>query len=135
MIGFPRQLADRFALRRRNHLRIHHILIGVKRGVLTVRFQIDLEQQREELQRWLREWRQHPAHDNLPNDLRLLQSLIDQQPQKIALLLPMQGKLAEASEAVSDGFFAAYYQALANGRHTPEVRQYDSTNGVIAAYQ
>lgn len=97
--------------------------------------QIDLEQQREELQRWLREWRQHPARDNLPNDLRLLQSLIDQQPQKIALLLPMQGKLAEASEAVSDGFFAAYYQALSNGRHTPEVRQYDSTKDVIAAYQ
>lgn len=97
--------------------------------------QIDLEQQREAIQRWLREWRQHPAQGNLPNDLRLLQSLIDQQPQKIALLLPMQGKLAEASEAVSDGFFAAYYQALANGRHTPEVRQYDTSSDVIAAYQ
>jgi hypothetical protein len=97
--------------------------------------QIDLEQQREELQRWLREWRQHPAHDNLPNDLRLLQSLIDQQPRQIALLLPMQGKLAEASEAVSDGFFAAYYQALSNGRQTPEVRKYDSSADVIAAYQ
>ncbi len=97
--------------------------------------QIDLEQQREEIQRWMREWRQHPAQGNLPNDLRLLQSLIDQQPQKIALLLPMQGKLAEASEAVSDGFFAAYYQALANGRHTPEVRQYDTSSDVIAAYQ
>ncbi len=97
--------------------------------------QIDLEQQREELQRWLREWRQHPAHGNLPNDLRLLQSLIDQQPRQIALLLPMQGKLAEASEAVSDGFFAAYYQALSNGRQTPEVRKYDSSTDVIAAYQ
>ena len=97
--------------------------------------QIDLEQQREQLQSWLRDWRQHPAHDNLPNDLRLLQSLIDQQPQQIALLLPMQGKLAEASEAVSDGFFAAYYQALGNGRHTPEVRQYDSSADVISAYQ
>lgn len=97
--------------------------------------QIDLEQQREELQRWLREWRQHPAHDNLPNDLRLLQSLIDQQPKQIALLLPVQGKLAEASEAVRDGFFAAYYQALSNGRSTPEVRQYDSSTDVIAAYQ
>jgi outer membrane PBP1 activator LpoA protein len=97
--------------------------------------QIDLEQQREQLQLWLRDWKQHPARDNLPNDLRLLQSLIEQQPQQIALLLPMQGKLAEAGEAVRDGFFAAYFQALSNGRHAPEVRQYDSSGDAIAAYQ
>lgn len=96
--------------------------------------QIDLEQQREQLQRWLNDWRRHPAHDQLPNDLRLLQSLIDQQPKQIALLLPMQGKLAEASEAVRDGFFAAYYQALSNGRTIPEVRQYDSSGDALAAY-
>ena len=97
--------------------------------------QTDLEQQREQLQNWLGQWPQHPAHDNLPNDLRLLQSLIDKQPQQIALLLPMQGKLAEAGEAVRDGFFAAYYQALSNGRKTPEVRQYDSSGDALAAYQ
>jgi len=97
--------------------------------------QIDLEQQREQLQQWLSVWRQHPAHDNLPSDLRLLQSLIEQQPQQVALLLPMQGKLAEAGEAVRDGFYAAYYEALRNGRHTPEVRQYDSSGDAIAAYQ
>lgn len=97
--------------------------------------QIDLEQQREQLQLWLRDWRQHPAHKNLPSDLKLLQSLIEQQPKQIALLLPMQGKLAEAGEAVRDGFFAAYFQALGNGRHTPEVRQYDSSGDVLAAYQ
>lgn len=97
--------------------------------------QIDLEQQREQLQQWLGIWQQHPAHNNLPNDLRLLQSLIEQQPQQVALLLPLQGKLTEAGEAVRDGFFAAYFEALGNGRHTPEVRQYDSSNDVIAAYQ
>lgn len=97
--------------------------------------QTDLEQQREQLQTWLSQWPQHPAHDNLPNDLRLLQSLIDKQPQQVALLLPMQGKLAEAGEAVRDGFFAAYYQALSNGRKTPEVRQYDSSSDALAAYQ
>src|SRR5690606_16124296 len=59
----------------------------------------------------------------------------DQQPKQIALLLPMQGKLAEAGEAVRDGFFAAYFQALENGRQTPEVRQYDSSTDAISAYQ
>ncbi|PUA28932.1 MAG: penicillin-binding protein activator [Cellvibrio sp. 79] len=97
--------------------------------------QTDLEQQRQQLQSWLSQWPHHPAHDNLPNDLRLLQSLIDKQPQQIALLLPMQGKLAEAGEAVRDGFFAAYYQALSNGRKTPEVRQYDSSGDALTAYQ
>jgi outer membrane PBP1 activator LpoA protein len=104
-------------------------------AVINKNNQIDLEQQREQLQLWLRDWKQHPAHDNLPSDLRLLQSLIEQQPQQIALLLPMQGKLAEAGEAVRDGFFATYFQALSNGRHTPEVRQYDSSGDVITAYQ
>lgn len=104
-------------------------------AVINKNNQIDLEQQREQLQHWLSEWRQHPAHDNLPNDLRLLQSLIDLQPKQIALLLPMQGKLAEAGEAVRDGFFAAYYQALSNGRTIPEVRQYDSSDDALAAYQ
>lgn len=97
--------------------------------------QTDLEHQREQLQSWQRNWHNHPARDNLPSDLRLLQSLIDKQPQKIALLLPQQGKLAEAGEAVRDGFFSAYYQALANGRSAPEVRQYDSSSDVISAYQ
>src|SRR5262249_39366030 len=36
VIGFARQLADRFVLRRRNHLLIDDILIRVKCGVLTV---------------------------------------------------------------------------------------------------
>ncbi|HSC68882.1 MAG TPA: penicillin-binding protein activator [Cellvibrio sp.] len=104
-------------------------------GAINKNNQIDLEQQREQLQRWLQDWRDHPAHDNLPNDLRVLQTLIEQQPQQVALLLPMQGKLAEAGEAVRDGFFAAYYQALSNGRRTPEVRQYDSSGDAIGAYQ
>jgi hypothetical protein len=38
VIGFARQLAGRPVLRSGNHPFVHHILIGVKRGVLTVRF-------------------------------------------------------------------------------------------------
>jgi hypothetical protein len=36
VIGFARSFADRFVLRRRNHLLIYHIVIRVKCGVLTV---------------------------------------------------------------------------------------------------
>lgn len=97
--------------------------------------QVDLDQQQHLLQRWQQLWPHHPAQTNLPDDLRLLKSLIASQPKRIALLLPQQGKLAEAGQAVRDGFFAAYYQALAVGRQIPEVRQYDSTGDVIQAYQ
>jgi len=97
--------------------------------------QTDLEHQREQLQSWLHDWRNHPARNNLPNDLRLLQSLIEKQPKHLALLLPLEGKLAEAGEAVRDGFFSAYYQALSNGRNVPEIRQYDSSGDIISAYQ
>jgi len=34
VLGLPRPLAERLGLRRRNPLRIHHVWIGVKRGVL-----------------------------------------------------------------------------------------------------
>lgn len=97
--------------------------------------QLDLEQQQTNLEAWEQQWPNHPARANLPENLRLLRSLIDQQPRQVALLLPLQGKLQEAGQAVSDGFFAAYYQAQAKGRHLPEVRQYDSTGDIVAAYQ
>lgn len=64
---------------------------------------------------------------------KLLPSTLAYQPKKIALLVPMQGRLAEAGTAVSDGFFAAYYQA--NNTAQPNVRRYDSSQDAVAAYQ
>ena len=104
-------------------------------GAIGKNNQLDLDQQQQLLQSWQERWLNHPAQTNLPDDLRLLKSLIDSQPSQIALLLPQEGKLAEAGQAVRDGFFAAYYQALANGRRVPQVRQYDSTGDIIAAYE
>jgi len=62
-----------------------------------------------------------------------LPSTLVQQPKKIALLVPMQGRLAEAGIAVSDGFFAAYYQS--NNSSLPNIRRYDSSQDAAAAYQ
>lgn len=97
--------------------------------------QLDLDQQQQLLQGWQSQWPHHPAQSHLPDDLRLLKSLIASQPKRIALLLPQQGKLAEAGQAIRDGFFAAYYQALTDGRQVPEIHQYDSTGDIIQAYQ
>jgi hypothetical protein len=38
MIGFPGQLVDGFVLGSGNHPFVDHVLIGVKRGVSTVRW-------------------------------------------------------------------------------------------------
>ena len=66
----------------------------------------------------LKEWQVnnpvHPANDELPLDLQLLNTMIDERPTKIALLLPQSGKLAEAGKAIRDGFFAAYYSNQSN---------------------
>ena len=77
-----------------------------------------------------------PANRNLPDDLQLLQQLIAERPQKIALLLPQQGKLGKAGRAVRDGFMAAYYQAKQQNNQTPQIILYDShAKDVIKLYE
>lgn len=95
----------------------------------------DLEKQQAQVEMWRTQWQGHPASQNLPDDLKILRSLIDNQPRTIALLLPMQGRLAKAGEAVRDGFFAAYYRALNEQNRAPQIRQYDTSDDVISAYQ
>lgn len=75
----------------------------------------DLEQQANQLQDWQRQWPLHPANRYLPEDMKLLKRLKEEQPRHIALLLPLSGKRAAAGQAVRDGFLAAYYQDLAHG--------------------
>jgi uncharacterized protein len=96
---------------------------------------LSIETQQAQLNKWLSRWPTHPANGNLPKELNLLQKLVKQQPQKIALLLPLQGRLAEAGEAVSDGFFAAYYHSFSDTHQAPQVRQYDTSKGATAVYQ
>lgn len=53
-------------------------------------------------------------------------------PARVALLLPLSGPLANAGNAVRDGFFAGYY---GEPRRRPEVRAYDTAAlGAEAAY-
>lgn len=97
--------------------------------------QADLERQQAQLESWRAQWPDHPANQNLPEDLQLLQTLIANQPRQIALLLPLQGRMAKAGEAVRDGFFAAYYQALYEYNRAPVIRQYDTSEDALRAYE
>ncbi len=96
---------------------------------------LSIDTQQFMLTQWLHRWPNHPANGNLPKELGLLQKMVSQQPQKIALLLPLQGRLAEAGEAVSDGFFSAYYHAIKEQQKAPSVQRYDTSSDAIAAYQ
>jgi len=54
-----------------------------------------------------------------------------QPPNHVGVLLPLTGALAKAAEPVRDGFLAAYY---GEPRHRPDIRFYDTTDGVAGAY-
>jgi len=91
--------------------------------------QSDLSRQLAQVDDWARQWPEHPASLRLPSDLKLLRELIQDQAQQVALLLPMEGKLAKSGGAIRDGFMAAYYQTLNQGGYVPVVRVYNSAGG------
>lgn len=56
-------------------------------------------------------------------------------PQKIALLLPLQGSVAGSAQAIRNGFLAAYYTDKQNNANTPSVSVIDTSSDVRSAYQ
>jgi len=88
--------------------------------------ELDLDEQVSQLESWLARNPRHPAAQSLPIELQLLQNATRERPQQVTLLLPLSGNLQKAGEAVRDGFFAAYYQALQRGSAVPSVTIIDS---------
>ncbi|OQX37982.1 MAG: hypothetical protein B0D91_05500 [Oceanospirillales bacterium LUC14_002_19_P2] len=89
----------------------------------------ELENQLTELQSWEQRWPISDAVRHLPQSITDLKNAKPYQPEKIALLLPLSGPLAQAGEAVREGFMAAYYEAAKKKLHTPEIQFYDSASG------
>ena len=86
-------------------------------------------------------WQQrYPGHPATPAFIpRLLDnmSLVGQTPAQIALLLPLNGKLAGAAGAIRDGVLTAYYDAP-DSAVQPRLEIYDSgdtAETALAAYQ
>ncbi len=86
---------------------------------------IDLQVQA--IKAWREQNSAHPAAQPLPDSIQQLLELHASRPQHIALLLPFEGPLASAAEALRDGFLAAQYQAQSKGLDQPRVSLYDST--------
>ncbi len=71
--------------------------------------QDNLDSQITELNRWLTQYPEHPAASPLPQSLGILSQLVQQRPNRIALLLPQEGPYLPASRAIQNGFLAAHY--------------------------
>ena len=91
--------------------------------------------EREELHYWLAANADHPAAQPLPGGLG---NWLDTEtaPDRVALILPLSGRLAPAAKAVRDGYLASHYASQARGDATPELQIVDSTlyNSTGAAY-
>ena len=106
--------------------------------------QDNLDSQISELDHWLTQYPGHPAASPLPESLAILSQLVQQRPNKIALLLPQKGPYLPASRAIQNGFLAAHYTdtknadtrsiasieaSSTNQTHTSlQIRVYDSSN-------
>ncbi len=102
------------------------------RGWLELAIVISAEQhsikaQLDAILRWQRVWASHPAVVSLPSPLVELQLIWDQRPKHIVLLLPLQ---EQYGNAIQEGFFSAYYQALNVSREVPRITIIDSSNQV-----
>lgn len=86
-----------------------------------------LSAQQAAIDSWRQQHSDHPAALQLPEPLATLRELQDQPIQHVALLLPMQGQLANVSQALRDGFFAAHLQARQAGQGLQQIDLYDST--------
>lgn len=74
--------------------------------------------------RWRENNVDHPAIAIL-SELELPDSDLLEFPRQIALLLPLSGSNASAGKAIQNGFFGAYFSAVAGLEDTQQVRVYD----------
>lgn len=85
-----------------------------------------LDQLSYAMSEWNTLWESHPARALPP----LAGEAVSSEPiiaQRIAVLLPMQGKLTKASAAIREGIMAAYFNQQADGKPVPQLQFIDST--------
>lgn len=98
--------------------------------------QANIDSQVNQLQDWRERWPNHPAAEQLPEMVSALQTAVRERPKQVAVLLPEQGPLADAAQAIRDGLMTGYYSAQEAGDSTPQLRFYDVGAGnVQALYQ
>jgi outer membrane PBP1 activator LpoA protein len=88
---------------------------------------------RAQLADWVKRYPSHPANGPLIATMQTDSSPPTELPARIALLLPLSGRLSDAGETLRDGLLAAYYQQDAASR--PDIRIYDAATDADAVYR
>tara|TARA_R110000772_G_scaffold122531_2_gene228771 strand:- start:1749 stop:3599 length:1851 start_codon:yes stop_codon:yes gene_type:complete len=94
-------------------------------GVVGKAYQYNLDRQLVELNNWQQRWIRHPAAEQLPLTLQLVESMAAERPDKIALLLPLK---TNAGIIIRDAFMSAYLNVQSFGGKVPEIRFYDTSD-------
>lgn len=98
--------------------------------------QADLDEQLRLLEDWQQRRANHPAAVSLPGGLDIIKELAANKPRKIALMVPVTGKLAPFGKAIREGFIAAMYQSRSRNAQVPELKVYNSASAdFINVYQ
>lgn len=94
-------------------------------GLVGKAYQYNLDRQVVELDRWRDTWSRHPAAVYMPQAMQLVETMAEERPARLALLLPLN---TLPGTVIRDGFMSAYYDVLQIGGRVPEVRLYDTGN-------
>ena len=88
----------------------------------------DMELQLSSVKQWQQQWPLHPASLSLPGALASLTDLRATQPQRIALAMPLHGRLGKVGQAVVDGFMMARFEAQKTSAMIPYIKVYDTSS-------
>ncbi|MGX5174702.1 penicillin-binding protein activator [Aliikangiella sp. IMCC44653] len=89
-----------------------------------------------EIERWQLKYPLHPSSVNQPEVLRKAAAAEEFTPKKIAILLPLSGKLGSFGKMIHDGILAAHYQTP-EATSAPQLAFYDTAKNLssLTAYQ
>lgn len=83
-------------------------------AIITKRYALQPELFNQQLVNWQSRHLGHALVTNLPDDIQLMLTQTPIQAQRIAILLPLTGRLANQGLAVKEGVLAAYLQNMTN---------------------
>lgn len=107
----------------------------MKLAVISKQYSTNTNQLVSQLMTWRTENPSHPANALFPDNSTLTRLQNTRAPQHIALLLPLQGPLAESGQAVRNGFLSAYYGSANQHQQTVSFLDTTQNQNMSALYQ
>lgn len=111
----------------------------IQLGIITQRFGLFPVKLKTALQQWQSRYTDHPLNQALPGEILAAIALPALKPEKVAVLLPLTGRVGDQGNAIKDGILAAYfdnssaqshaqntYVSIAQGQSATEIRFFDS---------